>query len=306
MYRTHHHDLEGNPTSQMEPTKSVRCVVGSGKRVWISAPPTHLESTGNAPCAETCDPDSSELLRRFRNAVHHQKLHDKMDPTRGWHCHGMRHLVRPLRIGYSDHSQRSEALARGRFTWCRNQVLLVAIEAIKAVCSSAKAQESVLQRKAYFLREGASKFARSRCRTKRRHFLKGASGWKIAANVEGLRHYPQVLAESGKRSDVVLSSTKADTFVLAKLTVPWEDRIGQSNTLKEDRYMELTMDLQQNGYKVWFFAFEVGARGMVGQSTYTFLREIGFTSKVRSRALADMSRAAEAASQWIWSKRDCK
>ena len=105
---------------------------------------------------------------------------------------------------------------------------------------------------------------------------------------------------------MVLSSTKADTFVLAELTVPWEDRIGQSNTLKEDRYMELTMDLQQKGYKVWFFAFEVGARGMVGQSTYTFLREIGLTSKVRSKALADMSRAAEAASQWIWSKRDCK
>ena len=141
---------------------------------------------------------------------------------------------------------------------------------------------------------------------KRRHILESANDWKIAADVEGLRHYPQMLAESGKRPDVVLSSTKADTFVLTELTVPWEDRIGQSNTLKEDRYMELTLDLQQKGYKVWFFAFEVGARGVVGQSTYKFLREIGLTSKVRSKALADMSRAAEAASQWIWSKRDCK
>ena len=114
--------------------------------------------------------------------------------------------------------------------------------------------------------------------------------------MEGLRHYPQVLAESGKRPDVVLGRgiSKADKFVLAELMVPWEDRIGQSNTLKEDRYMELTLDLQQKDYKVWFFAFEVGARGMVGQSTYTFLREIGLTSKVRSKALADMSRAAEA------------
>ena len=88
--------------------------------------------------------------------------------------------------------------------------------------------------------------------------------------------------------------------------MPWEGRIGQSNTRKEDRYMELTMDLQQKGYKVWYFAFEIGARGMVGQSTYTILREIGLTSIVRSRALAHMSRAAEEASQWIWSKRDWK
>ena len=163
------------------------------------------------------------------------------------------------------------ALAHGRFTWRHNQVLLMAIEAIKAACSSGNAQESVPQRKAYFLREGASQFARSRCRAKRRHILESASDCKIAADM-----------------------------------VPWEDRIGQSNTLKKDRYMELTLDLQQKGYKVWFFAFEVGARGMVSQSTYTFLREIGLTSKVRSKALADMSSAAEAASQWIWSKRDCK
>ena len=77
--------------------------------LWISAAPT----AGNAPCAKTCDPDSSELLRRFRNAVHHQKLHDKTGPTRVWHFHGMRHLARPLRIGYSSHSQRSGAMYSG-------------------------------------------------------------------------------------------------------------------------------------------------------------------------------------------------
>ena len=81
----------------------------------------------------------------------------------------------------------------------------MAIEVIKVACSSANAQESVPQRRAYFLRKGASKFARSRCRAKRNHILESANDWKIAADVEGLRHYPQVLAESGKRPDVVLS-----------------------------------------------------------------------------------------------------
>ena len=45
------------------------------------------------------------------------------------------------------------------------------------------------------------------------------------------------------------------------------------------------------GYKVWFFAFEVGARGLVSRSNYIFLGEIGLTSKVRSKAMTDMSRA---------------
>ena len=142
--------------------------------------------------------------------------------------------------------------------------------------------------------------------SKRKHILENINDWKVAADVERMRHYPQVLVESGKRPEVVLSSSKADTFVLVELTVPWEDMMGRSNSLKEDRYMDLTMDLKQKGYKVWCFAFEFGARGMVSRSTYTFLREIGLTSKVRSKAMADMSRAAEAASQWIWSKRECK
>ena len=117
-----------------------------------------------------------------------------------------------------------------------------------------------------------------------------------------LRHYSHALVESGKRPDVVLSSSKADTFVLAELTVSWEDRMGRRNTMKEDRYMDLTMNLKRKGYKVSFFAFEVVARGLVSRSTYTFWREIGLTSKVRSKAKADLPRAAEAASQWIWSK----
>ena len=53
---------------------------------------------------------------------------------------------------------------------------------------------------------GAFQFEKSRCRAKRRHILESANDLKIAADVEGLRHHPQVLAESGNRPDVVLST----------------------------------------------------------------------------------------------------
>ena len=100
----------------------------------------------------------------------------------------------------------SYALAHGRFTWRRNQVLLVAIEAIKAVCSSANAQESVPQIKAYFLREGASQFARSRCRAKRRHILERANDWKIAADILSLLNQSWLsgrLPSSWKKATVI-------------------------------------------------------------------------------------------------------
>ena len=83
-----------------------------------------------------------------------------------------------------------------------------------------------------------------------------------------MKHYPQVIQESGQRPDAVMASKKTDTIIVAELTVPWEDRMEQSNVLKEDRYSELTMDLID---KVHFFAIEVGTRGLVGRSSYTFL-----------------------------------
>ena len=47
---------------------------------------------------------------------------------------------------------------------------------------------------------------------------------------------------------------------------------------------------------VWFFAIEEGARGLVSQSTYTFLREIGLNIKARSKFMENMSRDARGCS----------
>ena len=64
-----------------------------------------------------------------------------------------------------------------------------------------------------------------------------------------MKHYPQVIQESGQRPDAVMASKKTDTIIVAELAVPWEDRMEQSNVLKEDRYSELTMDLIDKGYR---------------------------------------------------------
>ena len=196
------------------------------------------------------------------------------------------------------------ALAQGRYTWRHNQVLQILVEAMESACSKANARESVPQRRTYFLREGASQYARSKCKTPRRDLLENANDWTTAADIGGMKHYPQVIQESGQRPDAVMAFKKTDTIIVAELTVPWEDRMEQSNVLKEDRYSELTMDLIDKGYRVHFFAIEVGARGLVGRSSYTFLREIGLPGRERNKVMERMSKAAETASHWLWTKRD--
>ena len=180
------------------------------------------------------------------------------------------------------------ALAEGRYTWRHNQVLQILVEAMESAFSKANAGE----------------YARSKCKTPRRDLLENANDWTTAADIGGMKHYPQVIQKSGQRPDAVMASKKTDTIIVAELTVPWEDRMEQSNVLKEDRYSELTMDLIDKGYRVHFFAIEVGSRGLVGRSSYTFLREIGLPGRERNKVMERMSKAAETASHWLWTKRD--
>ena len=62
--------------------------------------------------------------------------------------------------------------------------------------------------------------------------LENANDWMTEADIGGMKHYPQVIQESGQRPDAVKASKKTDTIIIAELTVPWEDRMEQSNVLK--------------------------------------------------------------------------
>ena len=98
----------------------------------------------------------------------------------------------------------------------------------------------------------------------------------------------------------MLASIATDSFILVELTVPWEDIMDLSNALKSDRYLDLTMDLEARGYGVYLFAIEVGARRLVGKSSYAFLRAIGLSKHF----VKEMSEAAEP--HWIWTTKDRK
>ena len=112
-----------------------------------------------------------------------------------------------------------------------------------------------------------------------------------------------MLRDSG-RPDVVLASSSSDAFILIELT--WEDRIEASNVLKTEKYSGLAKDLEDNGFRVKLMPVEVGLRGLVEKSAYTFLTQIGLSSRERTKAMAKMSEAVEAASCWIWEMRGLK
>ena len=159
-------------------------------------------------------------------------------------------------------------------TWRHNQVLREVCEAAKAAVSKANSRTIANQRKIYFLREGFAHLCRKRCQTPRRDILAEANDWTVAADLEWMRNYPLVLIESGKRPDSVLVSSSTDDIILVELTVPWEDRLQYSNALEADKYADLSMDLEAKGYRTDLFPIDVGAKGVVGRSTYAFSRRL--------------------------------
>ena len=70
--------------------------------------------------------------------------------------------------------------------------------------------------------------------------------------------------------------------------------------LKTEKYSDAAKDLEYSGFQVKLMRVEIGARGLVGKSAYTFLTQIGLSSRERTEAMTKMSEAAEAASCWIW------
>ena len=187
------------------------------------------------------------------------------------------------------------AIANGRHTWRHNQVLREVCEAAKTAVSKANSRRSLISGR-FISCEGFSHLYNKRCQTPRKDILAEANDWIITADIEGMRHYPQVLVESDKKPDMVLVSPSTDVIILVELTVPREVKLHYSKAL----------NLEAKGYRIDLFPNEVGARGIVGRSTYSFLTKIGLSSRERTKAMTRMSEAAEASSFWIWKMRGQK
>ena len=78
------------------------------------------------------------------------------------------------------------ALAQSRFTWRHNHDLVELCHEIRLLPA-----------------RRCPPVRRNKCRTPRKH-LDNANDWEIAADLEGLRHYLQVLRESGRRCQTLL------------------------------------------------------------------------------------------------------
>ena len=112
--------------------------------------------------------------------------------------------------------------------------------------------------------------------------------------------FPEEVAVTSLRPDLVLMSRSTKTILLVELTVPWEDRLGISHQLKKAKYQDLIDEALTKGWHAALFPIEVGCRGFPATSTRYFLQKIGLEPKLLKKALGEIATAAETSSRWIW------
>ena len=69
-----------------------------------------------------------------------------------------------------------------------------------------------------------------------RGILTAANDWLLLIDLETQLMFPQEIALSDLRPDLVIWSRKANTVVIGELTVPWEENIEVANEYKRDKY----------------------------------------------------------------------
>ena len=66
--------------------------------------------------------------------------------------------------------------------------------------------------------------------------------------------------------DIVIHLSSTQQLIMAELTVPYESRMEEAHTCKREKYLNLTKELRNTGYRAVIMLVEVGDRGFVGSS----------------------------------------
>lgn len=192
------------------------------------------------------------------------------------------------------------SLTEGRFRWRHDQVLARLADGLEKERKrkGTKAQDKG-PRFIGFLRPGEKAGKQDRCAG----ILGTAKDWEMRVDLGRQLKFPEEIAITSLRPDIVLWSQTTKQVALIELTVPWEERVEEAHERKLGKYQSLIFEAQQRGWRAWNLPVEVGCRGFPGQSLWRALGMLGVRGATRKNLVKDISKQAETASRWLWLKR---
>ena len=130
--------------------------------------------------------------------------------------------------------------------------------------------------------------------------LTAARDWVLLADVNGKLKFPSEVATTRLRPDLIIYSTSTKRVVSLRGTCPYEERISAAHELKLNRYSELQVECQENGWSCYNMAVEVGARGVVANSLIKAAAAIGMRGRAQKKLVRDVGMEACHCSKWLY------
>ncbi|XP_056127556.1 uncharacterized protein LOC130105540 [Rhinichthys klamathensis goyatoka] len=193
----------------------------------------------------------------------------------------------------------SKALGDGRYRWRHDQILKAVADAISTGINISK-QHHPTKSAIAFVRAGEKP---QPPRKTQGGVLATARDWHLLVDLGTQLRFPDTIAVTSLRPDMVLMSAASKQVVLLELTVPWEDRMEEAQERKRAKYADLVAECRRNGWKARCEPVEVGCRGFAGQSLHRVLGLLGICGLHRQRAIKNILEAAEKAARWLWLRR---
>lgn len=126
------------------------------------------------------------------------------------------------------------ALADGRYRWRHSQVLRAVAERIaSAVCTSK--HHHTPKKAILFIKAGERPRKWPQTST---GLLHTASDWQQHVDLGKQPRFPQHIATTSLRPDMIVSSEASKYLIMLELAVPWEERIEEANERKCAKYQE--------------------------------------------------------------------
>ncbi|KAK3770689.1 hypothetical protein RRG08_037881 [Elysia crispata] len=91
--------------------------------------------------------------------------------------------------------------------------------------------------------------------------LDGCDDWDVSADLPEWDSHPSIIKETRLRPDIVIHSASTQQLIMVELTVPYENRMEEAHIYKREKYMNLTKELENAGYKAVNMPVEVENNG---------------------------------------------
>ena len=200
------------------------------------------------------------------------------------------------------------SLKNGKYTWRHDSVLLTLSDIISAhilAHNSTKTSSTPIPAiSSSFISSKSSKTPNKATRHPH-HLLMGASDWQLLVDYffDQLTFPPQIYS-TDQRPDIIIYSRFLKKVLIVELTVPADENIEAAHIRKDARYTELSDNINKSTeWNCTVLPIEVGARGFVARSMNTFLRKIGFSSRLASSTCKSVSLVTARCSHHIWLSR---